>query len=283
MSYKTILVHVDNSKHIARRIETAVNIAVHENAHLIGAAMTGVSRYLYETLALTPGDPAIAPHLGTLRKRATDALAEFENIVQRVGVASYEKRLVDDEPAGGLSLQARFCDLVILGQYDPDESFTLINSDLPEYVAMHGGSPVLLIPYAGRLKTVGEQILIAWNDSLEAKRAIHGALPLLRQAKHVDIALFLPFSQPDKYSETPGDDIALYLARHNVNVNVVLKTRNDTTHGGIGITLLSIAADQGSDMLVMGCYGHSLFRQMLLGGVSRTILESMTIPVLMSH
>jgi nucleotide-binding universal stress UspA family protein len=279
MSFKTILVHVDASRHLDVRMEIAANIAAAENAHLIGAAMSGVSKFLYETVTTNPDDPAILPYLEMLRGRAADTLGKFEEIARKIGVSSYESRLADDAVADGLSVQARYCDLAVLGQYDAGDSSPAANSSLPEYVAIQSGCPVLVVPYASPLKTVGERVLVAWNASTEARRAVRNAIPLLKRAKVVDVAVFNPASQPGAHGAEPGADIALYLSRHGVKVNVVQKE----VEGDIGQALLSLAGDLRSDLLVMGCYGHSRFREVLLGGATRTILKSSTIPVLMSH
>jgi len=279
MSYKTILVHVDDSRNANTRIELAARLAMTEQAHLIGIALTGVSRFLYETVATDPSDPNIVPYLETLRQRAEQALIPFENIAQRVGVPSMEKRIVDDEASIGLNMQARYSDLIVLGQYDPDGSAPSSYVNLPEHVALHSGCPVLIVPYAGAFTNVGERVLVAWNGSLEAKKAVRNAMPLLRRANIVEVAVFNPESQADAHGDQPGADIALYLARHNIKVDVM----QEKTDSDAGEALLSLAANLNSDLLVMGCYGHSRFREVLLGGATRTILKSMTLPVLMSH
>jgi nucleotide-binding universal stress UspA family protein len=281
MSYKTILVHVDESKHLETRVEIAAKIAMEENAHLIGTALTGVSRFIQDTATVNPTDPAIAPYLEILRQRANRSLDVFESIVQRIGVNSFEKRLADDEAAGGISLQGHYCDLIVLGQEDPDERSPAALSGFPEYVVMSSGSPTLVVPYAGKFSTMGERVLIAWNASAEAMHAVRGAMPMLRRAKLVQVAIFNPMSRPDVYGAEPGSDIALYLARHGVKVEVMQEEIDGEID--VGNALLSLAANCGSNMLVMGCYGHSRFREILLGGASRSVLESMTIPVLMAH
>ena len=124
-------------------------------------------------------------------------------------------------------------------------------------------------------------MVIAWDGSLEASRAVSGAIPLLRQADLVQVAVFDPEIGPAAHGEEPGADIALYLARHGVKVDVERqRTGNEID---IGNAILSHVADFGADLLVMGGYGHARVREILMGGVSRTILRSMTIPVLMSH
>jgi nucleotide-binding universal stress UspA family protein len=281
MSYKTILVHVDDSKHVDLRIEAAANIAVTEKAHLIGVAMTGIPNIIFDPTELGPADPALAQYLEIFRQRAAAALTKFENSARLFGVESIEKRLVENETAAGLTLQARYTDLVVLGQVDPDEPSVTPNPDLPQYVIMNSGVPVLMIPYATAFSSVGNRVLISWNASKEVTQAVHYALPLLQRAKKVDVAIFNPEDLPVAYGALPESDFLAYLARHNIKANVTRQTAKGDID--IGNALLSLAADLTSDLLVMGCYGHSRFREILLGGVTRTILNSMTIPVLMSH
>ncbi|HSY27960.1 MAG TPA: universal stress protein, partial [Burkholderiaceae bacterium] len=114
MSYKTILVHVDHSKHAAERIKIAAKIAIDENAHLIGAAMSGISRFIYQDNAFGVAGSIVSDQIDTFYETANQALSEFETIAKSMGVLSYEKRLVDDEPEGGLVLQARYSDLVVV-------------------------------------------------------------------------------------------------------------------------------------------------------------------------
>lgn len=280
MSYKTILVHVDNSSNLTPRIELACRIAMQENAHLVGAATTGVSQFIYQSAAVDLRGDYITGYIESLRQRAAVGLKRFDTITRQVGVQSVEQRLIDDENAGAISLQARYSDLVVLGQIDPAEPSAFVNSDFPEFVILHSGCPVLVVPYAGKFDNFGETVLIAWDGSIQAKRAMHDAIPLLQRAAQVEIAVFNPAEQADRHGAQPGADAALFLARHGINVNV--RERN-VPHEEIGTALLSHVADIGAGMLVMGCFGHSRLREILLDGVSRTILSSMTVPVFMSH
>lgn len=279
MSYKTLLVHVDDTKNVAARIETAARLALAHDAHLIGTAMTGISRFLYESMALDQGSPNLVPYLHILRQRTDGALNQFENIVRRIGVRSFEKRLTDDEAAAGISLQARYCDLVILGQHDPKGASSSTYADVPEHVVLNGGCPALIVPFTGAFNDFSDRVLIAWNASMEAARAVRHALPLLQRAKTVEVIIFNPPSRPDAHGVQPDADIGAYLARHNINADVM----QEKIEGDRGKALLSIAANLHSNLLVMGCYGHTRIREILLGGTTRTILKSMTVPVLMSH
>ena len=279
MSYQTVLVHVDETSRSNLRVKIAAEIAMLDNAHLIGTAVTGVSRFIYQDGNISASDPNLTIHLNFLRERAEKAVAGFNKTVAELGVASYESTIANDEAGGGIGLQARYSDLVIVGQTDMDEPSPSVLPDFPEYIVMNSGRPVLIIPYAGDFSTVAKRPLISWDASRESTRAVTDAIPLLKRADLVQVAIFNSKALPDAHGEQPGADIALFLARHGIKVEVsVHKTSTD-----IGNALLSLSHDLDSDMIVMGGYGHSRFREMIMGGVTRTILESMTIPVLMSH
>lgn len=279
MSYKTILVHVDETKRTQERIRIASQIALAQDAHLIGAAMTGVSRFLFQNAMLAQHDPNLEQHLDLLRQRATSALQAFEPAARQFGVKSWETRIVDDEAAGGISLQARYSDLVVIGQTDRDEPIPSLPPDFPEYVVLNSGRPVLIVPYTGHFEKVGERVLVAWDASMEATRAVTSAIPLLKTAKQVDVLVFNSAARPDAHGEVPGADIGLYLARHGVKVEV----SHQRTEIDIGNSLLSLASDLTSDLIVMGAYGHSRFREVMLGGATHRMLGSMTVPVWMAH
>jgi nucleotide-binding universal stress UspA family protein len=280
MFYKTILVHVDESRHTRLRAELAAKIAAAYDAHLVGVALTGLPEIFYDPI-VNPLDPAIEPLLQVPRQRAADALAQFEEIARQFHTGTIETRLEENESAVGISLQARYCDLVVLGQYDPDDTESSTKPDFAETVILEGGVPALVVPYASAVTTFGQRALVSWNASKQAVRALHYALPMLQRADQVDVAVFDPDTLPSTYRAVPDKDILSWLGRHGIKAKV---TRSVTTGDiDIGNALLSLATDLGSDLLVMGCYGHTRFREVLLGGVSRQILKSMTLPVLTAH
>lgn len=291
MSYKTILVHVDEAPRAAERIRLAAELARLDGGHLVGVALTGISRFLYQNELVDDQDPNLALHLSFLRERAGRALADFAPLAQRLGAPSAEQRVVDDEAGGGLSLLARHADLVVVGQADPELLSTSAGSEFPAQVLTHSGRPVLVVPYAGLPGPAGQaaarRVVIAWNGGKEAARAVREALPLLRRAERVHVAIFDADLQPAVHGDTPGAELRAYLARHGVQAEVLL--RQSARQGLLkrpadtGGALLSLAADVACDLLVLGAYGHSRFRETLLGGVTRTVLESMTMPVLMAH
>lgn len=278
MSYKTVLVQVDQSSHAAQRIRIAAAIANADGAHLVGTATSGIARQVYQAHAFDLTMALAAGQCEALRANAAAALAQFDLQAASLDVRSHERRMIDDDAGVGLSLQARYADLVVLSQPDPDEADPGSESDLPEYVMINCARPVLIVPYAGQFTQVGKNVLIAWDGSKEATRAITCALPLLRRAASVSVAV-LNAQGAMKHGEQPGADIALYLARHQVKVEVVQREVDID----IGNALLSLASELGADLIVMGGYGHTRFRELLLGGVTRTVLKTMTVPVLMAH
>ncbi len=279
MSYKTILVHLDQKERAANRIRIAANLAKIEDAHLVGAAMIGISTLTFREARISEKDPALASHLKFLTDRAQGFVDDFVQEVGSMGVLSYEGRVVDGESGYGISLQARYSDLVVIGQTNLNEEAPIVQPDFPECVIIHTGRPVLLIPPSYEKETVGSRVLISWNAAKEVRRAVTDAIPLLRRAEVVDVVMFNMESEPDMREENSVTDLAVFLSRHGVNVHVLQprQARN------IGQALLEIAAERGTDLLVLGGYGHTRFRQFLLGGVTRTILTETTVPVLMSH
>ncbi|SFD08838.1 universal stress protein [Collimonas sp. OK412] len=282
MDYKTILVHVDESRRGQEQIRIAALLAQKHGAHLIGAAATGVApQFLMPGVIGESNLALLEPAMSELREQAASRLAEFESAAWKMDVKSFEKRLVEDDAGAGLCLQARYSDLVVIGQVNPADYSAVLRADFPEYVLLNCGRPVLIVPYAGHFPACGKRVLVAWDASVEATRAVSASIPLLQQADLVQVVVLGRGNPSGAHGEQPGADIALYLARHGIKVEVseqAMPKDIDT-----GNALLSHAADFGADLIVMGGYGHKRFREIMLGGVTHTILESMTVPVLMAH
>lgn len=299
MAYKTILVHVDEAPHSAARILLAGELALQEGAHVVGVATTGISRFLYQNETVDDKDPNLARHLDILRERASQALAEFAPRLQSLGVQSFEQRILDDEASAGLSLLARHADLVIVGQLDPNGR----GPDVPADVVLGSGKPVMVLPFSARTSAAiavtrdgiaspggpapARHILAAWDASREAGRALQDALPLLRRADSVTVAILDAEARPGVFGDPAGADVLAWLERHGVMATLALAQGERAgllkRSGNVGERLLAVAAERDCDLLVMGAYGHSRFRETLLGGVTRSMLDAMTLPVLMSH
>ena len=280
MAYKDLLVHLDDGKGCAQRVDAAVRLAGQHGAHLTGVypiVEIPLLNYIREQIPrdIRAGMDAEANAL------AEAALKSFREAAERSGVA-YETRTdhaLDTTLAGVVSMHARYADLVVLGQVNPDEP-PYVGHHLPQQVVLSSGRPVLLVPYIGVSATLGRRVVVAWDASREAARAVSDAMPILERADSVHVVVISPESTPLGHGEVPGADIGAHLARHGVKVEVERVVAGDLS---VGNALLSHIADRGADLLVMGAYAHSRVRELVLGGATRTILESMTLPVLMAH
>jgi nucleotide-binding universal stress UspA family protein len=283
MTYKTILVHCDASRTVAGRLAAAADVAQRFEARLVALH----AREPFEVASFVDGGMAI----GTLM----EAYRSGCDAAEKTAHAAYDKatkgrnfpaewRVTEAFSDDALTTSGRYADLLVIGQADPDDPAGSRN-DLPEAMAFATGRPVLVVPQIGAVSSagkpgVGKTVLLCWNASRESARAAADALPFLRAADKVIVLVVDPDVSPNGHGEEPGADVATWLARHGVNVTV---QRDVAADSGIGEVILSRAADCGADLIVMGLYGHSRLREMVLGGASRTLLSSMTVPVLMSH
>ena len=277
MAYKTILVHLDASKMLGARLDVAFQVARKFDAHLVG---------LYALTVLPVPSYAIA-EAGLIEAANRKASAEVEQraraawdaAVRRAGWEKAEWRGSADDALAAVTLHARYADLVVIGQKEPGEA-SGVSAQFEHRLPLAAGRPVLLVPYASEKRPVGERVLVAWDAGRESARAVVDALPFLAAAREVKVVTFNAGRAGDRHGEAPGADVGLFLARHGVKVSVA---RYQSENRDIGNQLLSRAADYGSDLIVMGAYGHSRVAELVLGGATRTLLESMTVPVLMAH
>jgi nucleotide-binding universal stress UspA family protein len=279
MTYKTIVVHLDAGHRRSERLALAAMLAARFDAHLVGLF----------ALAPLPIPFSFAGNAGSLieiearwrDEAVADARREFDKAARAHGVRGVEWRDTQVEPLRAMLLSARYADLVVLGQHESAaaDSAARVPPDFVEDTVLGAGRPALVVPYAGRFTKVGERVLLAWNSGREAARATADALPLLQSARHVEVVAFDPRSGGGDHGEQPGADIALYLARHGVQASAAQQQAGID----VGEQILSRAADTDADLIVMGAYGHSRTRELVLGGATRTVLGSMTVPVLFSH
>jgi nucleotide-binding universal stress UspA family protein len=275
--YKTLLVPVDERSKSTRSLELACRIASTFDSHLVGLFVKPTGYLPSATWA--DGTDKL---LRELQQKAAAALsdearARFDSVMKPAGMPRTEWRTAEGERAGAVALHARYADLVVVNQTEPDAPDATHFGDA---VLLSVGRPVLLVPYAGEIRKFAENVLVCWNASREASRAVTDALPLLARAANVTVLSVDGSATGTGHGESPGSDIALYLARHGVRAEV---SRTPATAVDVGNVILSRAADLGADLIVMGAYGHSRVREIVLGGATRTLLQSMTVPVLMSH
>ncbi len=274
MPFRDILVHVDAGPNCRERIEAAARLAQADAAHLV-ALNVRTSPVLPKFISVQFGDQISKINDEMNEDAARETRRIFDAIPYAHGVST-EWRDVDGPVADTVAVHARHADLVVIGQDGADDGDPgLLNS-----LVMAVGRPVLAVPSIGHFPTMGSRVLVAWNGSREATRAVHDALPILSRASHVLILAINPVGGRTGHGDVPGADLALHLSRHGVNAQCEDMTSEDLK---VGQLLLSRASDEAMDMIVMGAYGRSRLSELVLGGATRHLLRHMTMPVLMSH
>lgn len=277
---KDILLHLDASDAAAERLRLAAMLARKHGAHLTGLFVLDIAWPVFA------GDGASAAAVATVLRRlreeaeaaAATAEAVFRETLRREGLQGEWRRPEGDTPSL-VALHARYADLVVLGQPQPGGA-TPLAAEVLEAALFGSGRPLLVVPYAGRFDSLGQNVLVGWNASAQASRALHDALPLLEGAARTTVLAVNPRRGPDGHGAEPGADIARHLARHGLVVEAEQVVAPEIAEAD---TLLNRAAELGADLLVLGGYGHNRLRELVLGGVTRRLLREMTVPVLLSH
>ena len=280
MSFKTILVHLDHSERSAARAALAARWARAHESHLVGLVPTGLRDGVIPADAVATGmTDFIAESADYLRRRAEAISREFRQSISAAGSLSYEVRLVEGATIDAVVQHGRASDLVVLGQDGASSAMDIPLHGLAGHVLMEVGQPVLIVPSAGQFESVPRNAVVAWNGSREAAVALHAALPALRRASSVTLASFRRPKEEDDDRQPSGADMLRFLSRHGIQATF----ERNVTGIDIADALLSRVAELGADLLVMGGYGHSRLRELILGGVTRQILAQMTVPVLTAH
>jgi nucleotide-binding universal stress UspA family protein len=275
MTYQTLLVHLDDSRHSEARVDLALDLALKYNAHLVGLYV--VCQELFRPLLKRDDSLNLATLEAQGAERRLRAQEQLTAAAKRAG-CRFEWQAPAGPAVDAATLYARHADLLIVGQEDPDDQASYVARNFIEDLVMTAGRPVIVVPYAGRVASFGENVVVAWDGSREAARALADALPILKRARFVTISTVM--KHPDR-DEPAGFDVSGYLERHGVRAGFASIPRASGV--STGATLLNQLSDVHADLLVMGAYAHARAREQVLGGVTRTMLETMTVPVLMSH
>ncbi|KAK45581.1 universal stress protein UspA [Caballeronia jiangsuensis] len=275
MNWKTILVHLDNSRRCETRTRLALDIARRFDAHVVGLYLVcqDLAHHVFD-----PAEPLLRRAREEMHQISLDnARAAFEHATQLAGINA-EWRAPTGSVHEAATLHGRHADVIVLGQDDADDAGAFITRHFVEDIVFAAGRPVLLVPRAGDIRTFGENVAIAWDDSREAARSVADALPVLRRARLVEVMTV----ERNRDEQAPaGIEIAAYLDRQGVRASFssTPRIRGENT----GMTLIDRANSVHADMLVAGAYAHSRGLEHVLGGVTRTLLETSTLPVLLSH
>jgi len=267
----SLLVHLDAGPHGASRLRVARALG-----GLLDANVTALYAVIPASMEMSLLFTAGVANQALIDLDET-RLAKARQLVTSASAgpgAPIEWRQALEAPEYAFARQAMYADLLVLGQHDRDQRDMGVPSDFVQSVLIASGKPALVVPYIGVREPSFGRVFVAWKESREAARALAAALPILRQAHTVHVAL-------DKAEGTHTDLLPPYLQRHGVQAQY--HTMAADAGSRVGELMLSMAADFSADLMVMGCYGHSRGRELVLGGASRTMLQSMTLPVLMSH
>src|SRR6266481_4952080 len=284
MTLKNIGVFVDATPEGEKRIDYAATLAHQCGAHLAGIHVVSAVRPEYRSDYYVIGEKAIRALLA--ERKAADEVAtsnvrrRFEAIsaISAKRDLSAEFRVIHrGGPDEDITLSSLHSDLVVIGQRELQE---LKGYASPEKLLLSSGSPILVIPSGWKSESIGNKILVGWNASREARRAVADALPFLVAASSVTLLVVDSEERAGRHGEEPGADIALYLARHGARVEVEQALSQGSRIADI---ILSFARDHGMDLIVIGAYGHARSVEMMFGGVTRTLLKKARVPLLMSR
>jgi len=280
MTYRSILVLLDQGPLCAARSQAAMRLSKVLDCHLVGVAPTGLIDLPVSAQAAASLAEFSALAWDTLRDQAERAADCFRDECRAAGVKSSEAVIDESDKALSLVRHAHCSDLSVLTQADPAALGYRLAQDLVEQVVLNSARPTLILPHAGRFETIGTNVMVAWDDSRESARAVSDALPLLRLARQVQVVSWNEAGAiVDKTLRSRLDALHRWLMWQGVSADV----RVETTGTGIAASMLSRAADLSADLIVMGAYGHARWVERVLGGATRGLLTSMTIPVLMSR
>jgi nucleotide-binding universal stress UspA family protein len=255
----------------------AISMAEAYDAHLLGVAFSYDPLVPYSAMGGVPAE-FIESQRAESDRAARKAIARFEEAAKRAGISS-ETLVMNTSVSGAsdrLGLIGRRFDLVVLGQ--PTHEKPMPDEVIDEGVLFESGRPVIFVPFIQKAALDLDRVMVCWDGSRAAARAVGDSLPLLAKAKQVEVVIV--GHKPPKSDEMSGADLGQHLARHGLKVDVRRITASDVD---VASVILSHAADNAIDLIVMGGYGHSRLREFVLGGATRGILEAMTVPVLMSH
>ena len=275
--FKDIIANLSVRKDSKVVSDYAISVAGTLEAHVTGVAIAFVPNIPGASLGYLPIETIEAQQREN-EMAAEDAVNHFTTASARAGVAAEPRVLRIGFPAAAehFSRIARRFDLAIVGQVEPDVNSA--EAAIAESTLFDSGRPIIIVPYIQKAPLKLERVMVCWDGSRAAARAIADAMPLLERAGSIEVITVT--NERGKHDQIEGADMGLHLARHDVKVEVTRLTR-----GKIDVVdaLLSHAADSGADFMVMGGYGHSRLREFVLGGVTRSMLHSMVVPTLMSH
>jgi nucleotide-binding universal stress UspA family protein len=279
MDFRSLLVHLDASERSERRAAIAARLARDFGAELAGAYLVPEGELSPFASAMMPAN-VVAARLAQSADAQADAQARFRSACAAASLMAIEWRAPAGDPVEAGVLHARYADLTVLGQPAPDDPFAAFIGDLGNAVLMRSGRPVLFVPFAAEDATPGQTVLVAWKDARESALALSQALPLIKRAQRVFVVTASPEATGPVRDALVEKQLMGWFERHEIEATFRREVAPDLDAGNV---LLSQAADLGADLIVMGAYSRPRLTELVLGGVTRLMLSSMTVPVLMAH
>lgn len=281
MAYKTILVHVNDERRCDHLLKQATALATRFEAHLIGLFVAPQPLVMYTEWpgvgmadVIEESRRAHAEACERLRVKFNEATKTLAHPGEWRFAQSLFANVGDEVIASG-----RNADLIVASQADSDWHMSR-DMDVPDRLAIESGRPVLVVPNGAKQPFSARRITIGWNEKREGARAVFDALPFLKKAESVNVVWVNPVVGGVLSGDMPGSELCRSLARHGVKCEASWAEATDT---GAGVELLRQANAYGSDLLIMGAYGHSRWSEFILGGASQHVFAKASIPVLMSH
>jgi len=279
MAIKDILVHLNGTEGGKAVVEAAIGLAQKYDARLVGL-FAGVP-YDMPTyvIAQLPAE-VITAHQAHVEENAKATADMFEKTCSVNGI-SHDYREGDwREPVDDVvCMHARYADMVMIAQPSNDSGIAHAR-EVADRIVLGAGAPVMIIPPASPKAGIGDKVLVGWDGGAHAARAVRDAMPILEAASAVKVLCVDPTPGRGGLGDLPGADLAAFLATHGVNAEA---DHRRSVGGDIGATVLNDAADFGADLIVTGGYGHSRLGELLLGGVTDTLMEQGTVAIMMSH
>jgi len=275
---RSILLHIDASPRSVKRLALAHELAARHGSRVTALYASTPTAWSLPFL-MGQGAAEMLPILQQLDIDYRDNAKALFDRAESTATAPFCWTELREAPLIPAFARRALCaDLLIVGQHDANDLLTTgVPSDFVPSVVMASGRPALVVPYVDTDPTVGQDVLIAWKPTRESARAVSAAIQLLQHAQRIHLTIADDSAEPSECSAALED----YLRAHDVKAPI--QRHAAITSGEPGDGILSLAADVGADLLVMGCYGHSRARELVLGGATRTVLRSMTLPALMAH
>jgi nucleotide-binding universal stress UspA family protein len=275
MAIKTILLQMAPDENRQNRFEVALGLAQKHGAHLEIAYMTSPASMPAAIMGRGASHSFITESTRIAEEKADKIKAELTGICEESGIA-WNWEVLEGDHNELLAERSHYADLMVVSEHHGVTLEGYVGLHMPEEILMASTCPVLMLPKDRRIDSVGTRALIAWKDTREAARAVREAVGMLKAAENVFV---LTCDKPHHRFEA-GKDILAYLTRHGIEVEPVSDVTNDSDVGPI---ILSYASDLKADLLVMGAYGHSRWREIVFGGVTHHVLTNMDLPLLVAH